>query len=75
MMQRQSDDPDAKARVAFREKLGALVRSGKITRAEAGELWKAAFGDATVTDRPDRDRPRETDRPRRADRKKDTDGK
>jgi len=31
------------AKNAFREKLGEFVRSGKITRAEAGELYRAAF--------------------------------
>ncbi len=29
----------------FRVKIGEMVRAGKITRAEAGELWKLAFGD------------------------------
>jgi len=80
-MQRQAEneDPLADAKTRFRTKLGELVRSGKITRAEAGDLWKAAFGDgATVrpaTDRPMRDKPRDSDRSRNTDRKRDRDGK
>lgn len=30
----------------FRAKIGELVRAGKITRREAGELWTLAFGEA-----------------------------
>ena len=61
-MSRQSEqaNPQSDAQAAFREKLGNMVRSGKITRAEAGELWKAAFGDAKATARPGRERDQST---------------
>ncbi len=75
---------EAMAKTRFRTKLGELVRSGKITRAEAGDLWRAAFGDAAETDRPaadrrdrdrqgDSDRSSDPDRPRQTDRKRATD--
>lgn len=38
-------DPQSAAKARFREKIAELVRSGKIDRAEAGELWNAAFGE------------------------------
>ena len=49
--QQPQDDPQAEAKMRFREKLGEFVRSGKLTRPEAGELWKAAFGDAPAVRR------------------------
>lgn len=41
-MSRDASPQDA-AKTALREKLGEFVRAGKITREEAGELYKAAF--------------------------------
>ena len=40
---RRSEDPQAAAKAAFREKLGEFVKAGKITRKEFGELYQAAF--------------------------------
>lgn len=40
------------AKNAFREKLGEFVRAGKITRAEAGELYRAAFPEKPPRPRP-----------------------
>ncbi|MDA7620559.1 hypothetical protein N8677_00380, partial [Verrucomicrobia bacterium] len=34
---------DSDARAAFREKVGALVEAGKISREEAGDLYRTAF--------------------------------
>lgn len=79
--QQPQDDPKAEDKMRFREKLGEFVRSGKLTRPEAGELWKAAFGDAPAVrqDRPagDREMRRDGDRPRDGERKRDSarDGK
>lgn len=43
MRMRRDKDPQAAAKAALREKLGEFVRAGKLTRAEAGELYEAAF--------------------------------
>ena len=40
---RRNDDPQSAAKAAFREKLGEFVKDGKITREDAGELYRAAF--------------------------------
>jgi hypothetical protein len=40
----EADDLAGRQR-KFRAKLGEFVRAGKISRAEAGELWKLAYGD------------------------------
>ena len=40
---RRNDDSQSAAKAAFREKLGEFVKDGKITREDAGELYRAAF--------------------------------
>lgn len=40
---RRTEDPQAEAKAAFREKLGEFVKAGKINREEAGELYQSAF--------------------------------
>jgi hypothetical protein len=42
---RRTEDSQADAKAAFREKLGEFVKAGKITREDAGELYQAAFPD------------------------------
>ena len=42
-------DPDARG--AFREKVGALVEAGKISREEAGDLYRTAFQERSRTRR------------------------
>ena len=55
-------DPQGQAKVRFRAKLGELVRSEKLTRADAKELWDAAFGETTVKkDRPAGDKDKRRD--------------
>lgn len=39
----RGDDPQAASKIALREKLGKLVEGGKLTREEAGELYRTAF--------------------------------
>jgi len=43
MRMRGGADSEAATKAAFREKLGKFVGAGKLTREEAGELYKAAF--------------------------------
>ncbi len=42
---RGEGDELADRKKKFRVKIGEFVRAGKISRAEAGELWKLAYGD------------------------------
>ena len=42
---------DSDARAAFREKVGALVEAGKISREEAGDLYRTAFQERSRTRR------------------------
>ncbi len=42
---------DSDARAALREKLGALVEAGKITREEAGDLYRTAFPERSTARR------------------------
>ena len=44
-MQRGNRSAASVRQAALRERLGQLVESGKLTRAEAGELYETAFGD------------------------------
>ncbi|MEC7354385.1 MAG: hypothetical protein VYC80_16860 [Planctomycetota bacterium] len=43
MSRENAEDPQAAGKSALREKLGELVRAGKLTREEAGEVYQAAF--------------------------------
>ena len=43
MRMRRGDDRESAAKAAFGEKLGEFVKAGKITREEAGELYRIAF--------------------------------
>ena len=43
MRMRRDNDPQSAAKAALREKLGGFVRAGKLTREEAGELYRSAF--------------------------------
>ncbi|MCR9292426.1 MAG: hypothetical protein NXI32_06890 [bacterium] len=45
MRMRRDNDPQSAAKAALREKLGEFVRTGKLTREEAGELYEAAFAE------------------------------
>ena len=43
MSRENAEDPQAAGKSALREKLGELIRAGKLTREEAGEVYQAAF--------------------------------
>lgn len=47
----RGDDAQSAAKSAFRQKLGEYVKSGKITRSEAGELYRAAFPETEARER------------------------